>query len=104
MFQDYISDDECEKEPEEIVYPRLGFDIITQEKDVLVHKMPKCGHEMNKDSLYDYAHSTFMDSSNMYLKCPHSSKDDTMDTLCNTKWEYKNIINILQYENKNEWL
>eukprot|EP01084_Bolivina_argentea_P003252 6080_1 len=108
MFADYKSDSddditETELPEEEITYPKLGFDIITQEHDVLVHQMPTCGHEMNKDSLYEYTFNTFNDSSNMYLKCPHNTCDN-MDKLCDTKWEYKHIINILQYENNNQWI
>lgn len=104
MFKDYETDS-SEDEPEETpipeptpippVWPRLGFDIITQENDVLVHKMP-CGHEMNQDSLYQYALNTFNDSNNIYIKCPHSH-DINHNTLCNLEWEYNAITDILTY-------
>eukprot|EP00484_Ammonia_sp_Unknown_P013880 CAMPEP_0197072294 /NCGR_PEP_ID=MMETSP1384-20130603/210021_1 /TAXON_ID=29189 /ORGANISM="Ammonia sp." /LENGTH=962 /DNA_ID=CAMNT_0042511111 /DNA_START=90 /DNA_END=2978 /DNA_ORIENTATION=- len=106
MFKHYESDSEDEEEPEEEkvaeptppppTWPRPGFDVITQEEGVLVHKMPKCGHEMNKDSLYHYALSTFSDASNLHIKCPHSHERNA-NGLCHTRWEYNTITDILTY-------
>jgi len=110
MFEDYtdseddmdeIKEEEQEKEATPIppTWPRLGFDIITQENNKLVHKMPICGHEMNKDSLYEYILNTFKDSNNLYIKCPHSrdSCNNDDDSLCDTKWKYSSITDILRY-------
>eukprot|EP01084_Bolivina_argentea_P307183 530907_1 len=52
-----------------------GFDIIMQESDVNVYRMPNCKHVMNKESLYYYALNTFTDKNNIYLTCPHASEE-----------------------------
>lgn len=90
-------------EEKEEKWPQLGFDVITQCSDVLVHKMPNCGHKMNRESLLEYALSAFADSKTMKLKCPHSI--DENNTLCNYEWDYTEILNILQYgdEDKEDW-
>merc|ERR1719410_2544450 len=100
---DSDSDSESEeetKEPE--TWPQLGFDVITQESDVLVHKMPVCGHVMNRDSLIEYALNAFSESTNVCLKCPHSIDGK----LCNAQWEYLQILDILKYGDveKEEWI
>eukprot|EP00486_Rosalina_sp_Unknown_P000323 CAMPEP_0201566984 /NCGR_PEP_ID=MMETSP0190_2-20130828/7200_1 /ASSEMBLY_ACC=CAM_ASM_000263 /TAXON_ID=37353 /ORGANISM="Rosalina sp." /LENGTH=948 /DNA_ID=CAMNT_0047986423 /DNA_START=84 /DNA_END=2927 /DNA_ORIENTATION=- len=105
MFKGYVS--EPDSEPEEIktplptppppIWPRLGFDVIMQEDNVMVHKMPKCEHEMNAESLYHYALSTFSDPNNLYLVCPHSEPKNRPSGLCNARWEYNTITDILTY-------
>merc|ERR1719189_857012 len=93
-----------EPEIEEEKWPQLGFDVITQCSDVMVHKMPICGHVMNRDSLLQYALSAFADYKTMKLKCPHSIDKET-NALCNCEWDYAAILDILQYgdENKEDW-
>merc|ERR1719203_2470053 len=92
------------EEKKEEIWPQLGFDVITQCSDVLVHKMPICGHKMNRDSLLQYALSAFADSKTMKLKCPHSINEG--NALCNCEWEYAAILDILQYgdEDKEDWI
>merc|ERR1712087_1052416 len=94
------------EEKEDEIWPQLGFDVITQCSDVLVHKMPICGHKMNRDSLLQYAISAFSDSTTMKLKCPHTLEDEShaLDhgPLCNTEWDYLSVIDILQYGDKEE--
>ena len=109
MFKGYVS--EPDSEPEEIktpeptppppTWPRLGFDIIMQEDNVMVHKMPKCEHEMNKDSLYHYALSTFTDSNNLYIECPHTESKNR-NGKCNARWEYNTITDILTYPEEDD--
>eukprot|EP01083_Nonionella_stella_P077125 210416_1 len=97
------TDTEVESEnPAPPTWPRLGFDIISQQHDVMVHKMPKCGHEMNAQSLYEYALNTFRDSSNMHLTCPHNKAYPESNALCETKWDYSLITDILQYVEDDE--
>eukprot|EP01084_Bolivina_argentea_P042214 77877_1 len=55
-----------------------GLDIITQETDATLYKMPICGHHMSRESLFLYAMSHYMNPSNVYLRCPHT-KDSFMD-------------------------
>merc|ERR1712129_609872 len=93
-----VQNGHIEKEKEEKVeeiWPQLGFDVITQ-CESMVHKMPKCGHTMNSESLYHYAMSCFADPTCTALKCPHSIDED--NSLCNTEWDYLSIIGILRYK------
>eukprot|EP00486_Rosalina_sp_Unknown_P006083 CAMPEP_0201575786 /NCGR_PEP_ID=MMETSP0190_2-20130828/21202_1 /ASSEMBLY_ACC=CAM_ASM_000263 /TAXON_ID=37353 /ORGANISM="Rosalina sp." /LENGTH=785 /DNA_ID=CAMNT_0048005855 /DNA_START=12 /DNA_END=2369 /DNA_ORIENTATION=- len=72
-----IDNHEDEKDMNDIdLMPMKGFDIIMQEDDVLVYKMPHCGHVMNKESLYEYAMNQFKDSSNVHLTCPHPTDEE----------------------------
>eukprot|EP01083_Nonionella_stella_P101492 287748_1 len=61
-----------------------GFDIITREDHVLVHRMP-CGHWMNRESLYEYIMSVFGENcrANLCVRCPHSMDDEKH---CNRDW------------------
>merc|ERR1712228_204921 len=96
---DVASSEETNDESDNL--PHLGFDIVTQCSDVLVHTMPKCKHKMNRDSLLEYALSAFAESTTLKLKCPHSIDGN----LCNMEWDYLSIIDILQYgdKDKSEW-
>jgi len=50
-----------------------GLDIVTQETDVELFRMPVCGHLMNKQSLYYYALNAFSsDQTTLFLRCPHT--------------------------------
>eukprot|EP00488_Nonionellina_sp_1-RS-2012_P001407 TRINITY_DN2274_c0_g1_i2.p1 TRINITY_DN2274_c0_g1~~TRINITY_DN2274_c0_g1_i2.p1 ORF type:complete len:142 (-),score=36.19 TRINITY_DN2274_c0_g1_i2:237-599(-) len=66
--------------------------------------MTKCGHEMNAESLYQYALNTYNDSNNIYLKCPHKKEFPQHDTLCDTEWNYIEILDILKSINGNNWM
>ena len=57
-----------------------GLDIVTQETDAILYKMPFCGHLMSKQSLFYYAMSVFSDPANLYLRCPHTSHNASADT------------------------
>jgi len=54
-----------------------GLDIITQDIDADLYRMPVCGHLMSRESLYHYACSVFTDPSTVYLRCPHSVDQTT---------------------------
>eukprot|EP01083_Nonionella_stella_P065289 170941_1 len=58
----------------------LSLDIITQEQNVEVFKMPGCGHSMTPTSLYDYALSRCFNKSCKVLQCAHYK--------CDTVWQY----------------
>eukprot|EP00486_Rosalina_sp_Unknown_P011028 CAMPEP_0201592522 /NCGR_PEP_ID=MMETSP0190_2-20130828/190395_1 /ASSEMBLY_ACC=CAM_ASM_000263 /TAXON_ID=37353 /ORGANISM="Rosalina sp." /LENGTH=563 /DNA_ID=CAMNT_0048051333 /DNA_START=398 /DNA_END=2089 /DNA_ORIENTATION=- len=112
MFQDEMdSDDEQQYEqhyeiPEskeeehepQFLEPYLGFDVIMQEGGVMVYRMPTCGHEMNKESLYDYCHNTFKDNANTKLFCPHRTKNGK----CNVEWDLNAVLDVLRHEQLHE--
>eukprot|EP00483_Globobulimina_turgida_P008110 UN08126 len=56
---------------------RKGFDIITQEANRELFKMPVCGHYMHKQSLYQYALNQLKDANKVEIKCPHKNNDET---------------------------
>jgi len=70
----------------------LGFDVVTQEDGVAVHKMAKCGHEMNPESLYHYALSQYADKNNLAVGCPHFYGKYP----CPTQWDYHDILAVLR--------
>ena len=78
--------------------PFLGFDVIMQEGGVMVYKMPTCGHEMQKDSLFDYCLNTLTDNANLKLNCPHRTNNGK----CNTEWDLNAILEVLRHEHLHE--
>merc|ERR1719361_616695 len=84
--------EEKEKEEEDLMAPRLGFDVVMQEDNVTVYKMPKCGHEMNPESLYHLALSRYSDKNNLSVECPHR----WCEYPCKQQWDYHDILSILR--------
>lgn len=64
----------------------IGLDIVTQDDQAVLYRMPVCGHLMSRESLYHYACSVFTDPSSVYLRCPHSKPPSTANT---SKWSKK---------------
>eukprot|EP01083_Nonionella_stella_P098269 276288_1 len=63
------------------IHKQKGFDIITQESDANVYKMPNCGHYMNKESLYSYCLNQSLDTNTVCVRCPHHAKDTSESDL-----------------------
>eukprot|EP01084_Bolivina_argentea_P005983 11318_1 len=80
-----------------------GFDIITQQSDVNVYRMPNCNHVMSKYSLYQYTLTHFKNKNNLHLQCPHpyecknemDEKYETNDWQC-MRCTYINIENDIE--------
>merc|ERR1712087_696206 len=68
--------------------------------DVVVHRMPVCGHEMNRESLLGLALSTMNESTKLSIRCPHRCKDGlgwaANNKLCNAEWPYAAVLEILR--------
>jgi len=91
------------EEKETPTWPRLGFDCVTQMEDMLVHRMPICGHEMNHESLMGLALSTLNDPNNLYVRCPHRCRGhawNSREQPCNVEWPYAAILDILRYKDE----
>merc|ERR1712156_1075200 len=90
------SDDDDTEENEEKetdpMGPRLGFDVVMQEDNVTVYRMPKCGHEMNPESLYHLALSCYSDKNNLSVECPHR----WCEFPCKQQWDYHDILSVLR--------
>jgi len=80
------------EEKEDPNAPRMGFDVVMQEDNVTVYKMPKCGHEMNPESLYHYALSQYAEKSNLTVTCPHF----WCEFPCKQQWDYHDILSVLR--------
>eukprot|EP01083_Nonionella_stella_P265359 898960_1 len=100
MFQDeedeQYPDTETKEKPKGFLEPFIGFDVIMQQGGVLVYKMPNCGHEMNKESLYNYALNTFTDNNNIKLHCPHQNTHS--NTPCKAEWDLNAILEVLRHK------
>merc|ERR1719295_1343786 len=86
------NDEEKEEESVDPMGPRLGFDVVMQEDNVTVYKMPKCGHEMNPESLYHLALSRYSDKNNLSVECPHR----WCEFPCKQQWDYHDILSVLR--------
>ena len=84
-------EDEEEEQTEAEDAERRGFDVIMQEEDVLVHRMPICHHDMNPDSLYRFALSSFADHKKT-VRCPHRYSASFQ---CEAEWNYDQIRCVL---------
>jgi len=84
--------------PKGFLQPFIGFDVVMQEVNY-VYKMPICGHEIGKESLYHYALNTFEDDSNTTLKCPHRQG---RTAVCGTEWDLAAVLEVLRHEHQKE--
>eukprot|EP00486_Rosalina_sp_Unknown_P008812 CAMPEP_0201592100 /NCGR_PEP_ID=MMETSP0190_2-20130828/190084_1 /ASSEMBLY_ACC=CAM_ASM_000263 /TAXON_ID=37353 /ORGANISM="Rosalina sp." /LENGTH=433 /DNA_ID=CAMNT_0048050711 /DNA_START=52 /DNA_END=1354 /DNA_ORIENTATION=- len=93
-----ISETKEEKHEPQFLEPFVGFDVIMQEGGVMVYKMPTCGHEMNKESLFDYCLNTFTDNANLKLICPHRTRYGK----CTAEWDLNAVLEVLRHEHLHE--
>jgi len=78
----------------------IGLDIITQETDVPLFRMPVCGHLMSRESLYHYANSCIADPSTVYIQCPHSrptTKEDMSILWESPRITVQSVSEFMQY-------
>jgi len=77
-----------------------GLDIITQETDVPLFRMPVCGHLMSRESLFHYANSCIADPSNLYIQCPHTiptTKEDLSILWESPRVTVQSVSEFMQY-------